>query len=190
MTTYDFVHLVLYAAGGEIRGRTKLQKMVYFAGALTGDPRRLGYRAHYYGPYSAEVADAVEELRGLKFLEQRAAGAGTTDEHGFEIARYDYTLTEEGRQVAAEKAAAAPAEWPRIRAAVEKLAAAPVRDYVRLAIAAKTHLLTRQAGRGLAGEALRAETAAHGWKAFTDEQYDEALQFLEAVGLPVAGDPA
>ena len=35
MTPYDFVQLTLYAAGGKIRGKTRLQKTVYFLGLLT-----------------------------------------------------------------------------------------------------------------------------------------------------------
>ena len=31
METYDFVQLTLLAMGGEIKGKTKLQKMVYFS---------------------------------------------------------------------------------------------------------------------------------------------------------------
>ena len=79
MKAYDFVHLVLYATEGRIQGRTKLQKVVYFAGVLTEMLEQLGYRAHYYGPYSSTVTAAVDELRGLGFLEQRIAGGGATD---------------------------------------------------------------------------------------------------------------
>src|ERR1039458_3843717 len=104
MNTYDFVHLVLYASGGNIQGRTKLQKTVYFVGALTGSLPNLGYRAHYYGPFSGEVVAAVKELQGLGFLQQSSATSGSVDPDGFEVARYDYSLTPEGRQIAQEKA--------------------------------------------------------------------------------------
>jgi len=181
MTTYDFVHLVIHASGGTIQGRTRLQKSVYFIGVLTGQLPRLGYRPHYYGPYSSEVAAAVEELRGLKFLDQRAATNGETDGHGFEKTRYDYALTPEGKQVAEEKATRWPDEWNRIREAVSRLERANVSDYVQLAIAAKTDLLSRQAGRALRADELQLKTAEHGWKAFTNEQYAQAVQFLENV---------
>jgi uncharacterized protein YwgA len=183
MTAYDFVHLVLHASGGRVEGRTKLQKLVYFVGALTGDLDRLGYRPHHYGPFSPEVAGAVQELRGLKFLQQHISPRGTIDSSGFEYTRYDYVLTEEGEEVAEDKATARPEEWKRITDAVQKVTAANAPDYVRLAIAAKTHLLTQRAGHPLSGEDLKTQTAAHGWNAFTQGQYDEALRFLERVGL-------
>lgn len=187
MTTYDLVHLVVLASGGEIKGRTKLQKVIYFVGVLTGQIGRLGYRAHFYGPYSPDVANAVEELHGLKFLEQRAVATGVADDNGFEKTRYDYTLTEEGKQVAEEKATQWPEEWAQIEAAVRQLDKANIQDYVRLAIAAKTHLLTQQAGQILSRDVLKTKTAEHGWSAFRPDQYDEALKFLETVGLNPAG---
>jgi uncharacterized protein YwgA len=180
MTTYDFVHLVIHAAGGQVRGRTKLQKTVYFVGVLTGQLPALGFRPHYYGPYSPAVAGAVQELRGLRFLEQKVSADGTTDERGFEVTRYEYILTEEGKQVAAEKAANSSDDWKLITGAVQRLRAADIHDYVRLAIAAKTHLLSQQAGT-MQPDVLKAKASEHGWAAFTDEQYSEAVKFLEVV---------
>jgi uncharacterized protein len=186
MTTYDFVHLVIHASGGNIQGRTKLQKIIYFVGALTGSLDELGYRPHYYGPYSAEVSGAVQELRDLKFLAQTESGVYAIDGQGFEIVRYDYVLTEEGKEVAEEKKAKYPSEWTAILKAVEKVNSANVQDYVRLAIASKAFLLTKQAGKVLSPDALRAKTSEKGW-GVTPEQYKEALKFLDDVGLnPIA----
>ncbi len=181
MTPYDFVHLVLLASGDSIKGRTKLQKVVYFVGLLTGQLPILGYRPHYYGPYSPDVAGAVQDLRSLKFLEQHIHCSATTDESGFEMKRYDYSLTPEGKQVAEEKAAQFPEDWKQIADAVGRLNAAGVQDYVRLAIAAKTDLLFRQNQSSLSLDSLREKAAEHGWNAFTDRQYAEALSFLKSV---------
>jgi uncharacterized protein YwgA len=183
MKTYDFVHLVIHAAGGSVQGRTKLQKLVYFVGAITGNLERLGYRVHFYGPYSPDVAGAVQELRGLKFLEQHGVSFGGTDRSGFEIGRYDFSLTAEGEEVAEEKARANLKDWEAIKKAVEAINSTNMQDYVRLAIAAKTHLLSRKSNRKLSAEELKAKTAEHGWSAFTPEQYQEALEFLNRVGL-------
>jgi uncharacterized protein len=183
MKTYDFVHLVIHAVGDSVQGRTKLQKLVYFVGAITGNFERLGYRAHYYGPYSPEVAGAVQELRGLKFLEQQAFEFGGTDKSGFEVSRYDYCLTKEGKEVAEEKAHANPNDWEAIKKAVQAINSTNTQDYVRLAIAAKTHLLSKKGGKGLSAKELEAMTAEHGWNAFTRDQFQEAMEFLNTVGL-------
>src|SRR5579863_10430213 len=104
MNAYDFVHLVLNAMGGQIQGRTKLQKTIYFLGILTGNIDELGYRAHYYGPYSDTVAAAVNRLKALGFVEEGSLQTGMVGEDGFEIARHDFTLTEQGKEIAEKKA--------------------------------------------------------------------------------------
>ncbi|MGB2780353.1 MAG: hypothetical protein WBD63_02605, partial [Phycisphaerae bacterium] len=76
MDATNFVLLALHAVGGEIQGKTKLQKTIYFLGVMTGHLDDLGYRAHYYGPYSDDVADAVSRLRSVDFVDQSAAGCG------------------------------------------------------------------------------------------------------------------
>lgn len=183
MKTYDFVHLVIHAAGDHVQGRTKLQKLVYFVGAITANLERLGFRAHYYGPYSPDVAGAVQELRDLKFLEQNAVSFGTSDRSGFEFSRYDFSLTAEGKEVAEEKARANPLVWEAITKAVKNINSTNTQDYVRLAIAAKTHLLSQKCNQGLSAEELKEKTAEHGWNAFTPQQYQEAVEFLKCVGL-------
>ena len=128
---YDYVHLVLHAYGGKIEGRTKLQKIVYFVGALTGHPGDLGYRAHFYGPYSSDVSVAADELQGLGFLTKKKSSFGSVDSSGFEVARYDFQLTDDGEIVAKEKAATHATLWERIRKAVQTLKDANAEDYVK-----------------------------------------------------------
>src|SRR5271163_3293000 len=99
MSTYDFVQLALLAIGGEIKGKTKLQKTVYLLGLLTGQLEDLGYRANFYGPYSDEVANAVRTLKGLGFADQSTSG-GNCDPRGFEITRTDLKLNHAGLAVA------------------------------------------------------------------------------------------
>jgi len=95
----------------------------------------------------------------------------------------NYSLTKEGKELAAEKAKQWPDEWQTIKKAVDLINSTKTQDYVRLAIAAKTHLLSQRSGKTLSSEELQSKTAEHGWNAFTPEQYQEALDFLERVGL-------
>lgn len=182
MTTYDFVHLVLLAFDGAIQGRTKLQKTVYFTGALTGELPRLGYRAYFYGPYSGEVTGAINELQGLGFLKQSSASSGSFDPQGFEVARYDYALTPEGKEIAQEKSELHPEEWTKIKRAAEELKSLNANDYVKLSIAAKTHYLLIERGGKATFDELAGMTPRFGWKVTTDQMSD-AGQFLESLGL-------
>jgi len=182
MKTYDFVHLVLYAAGGKIEGRTKLQKMVYFTGVLTKREHELGFRAHFYGPYSPDVAGAVDKLRALSFLRQTSSGGGAFDNRGLEVARYDYELTEDGTLIAQEKTRNYSNEWKRIKAAVKRLIASDPNDYVKLSIAAKTYFLHgKLKGTTSAGE-LERLSEHFGWRVTKDE-ICEAFNWLKTVRL-------
>src|SRR5579871_3048502 len=118
MNTYDFVHLTLHALGDQVRGKTKLQKMVYFTGILTGTIKDLGYGPHYYGPYSSEVTGAIGRLRGLGFVDENIVGGGAVDPSGFEVARHDFTLNDDGKKIAEIKAHDNPDLWKKIQNAV------------------------------------------------------------------------
>jgi uncharacterized protein YwgA len=179
-TTYDFVHLILHASGGHIEGRTKLQKLVYFVGVLTGHGGGFGYRAHYYGPYSSDVSVAVDELRGLGFLTKTKTSFGAVDSRGFEVTRFDYELTEPGKVVADEKAQKHQEVWRRIVAAVKTLKDAKAEDYVKLSIAAKAHFMRTEKQQNLSPDELSQQTSSYGWSV-TPEQFREADQLLSSI---------
>ncbi|MEX0862174.1 hypothetical protein [Nitrosopumilus sp.] len=71
-------------------GRTKLQKMIYFAdrylGWDVGD-----YSLHYYGPYSRNLASTLKTVRG-ELLEETRPGFGP----------YQYELTQNGSRFVTE----------------------------------------------------------------------------------------
>jgi uncharacterized protein YwgA len=61
----ELVVQVLAAAGGEIVGRVRLQKIFYLleqAGMNSG----LSFRYHHFGPYSRELDDALDRAQGLR----------------------------------------------------------------------------------------------------------------------------
>jgi uncharacterized protein YwgA len=182
MDANDFVLLALFAVGGKIRGKTKLQKTVYFLGLMTGHLDDLGYRAHYYGPYSDDVADAVNRLRSVGFVEQSAAGCGAIDRSGFEVCRYDFSLTDDGKQIAEAKAAEKPDFWKKLQRAVTALDKAGNLDYVRLSIAAKTYFMLEKK-KGPATDADLIKVAqGFGWKV-TRDQVREAAEYLRCLNL-------
>lgn len=182
MNTYDFVHLALHAMGGEIRGKTKFQKTVYFLGLLTDTVEDLGYRPHFYGPYSSEVAGAADQLRALGFATQTVASGGAVDQAGFEVARYDLRLTEEGERMAQAKAKGHPKEWDKISNSAEILKKANEQDYLKLSIAAKTCFMLGQR-RGIARiHDLVAHAKNFGWSV-TPDQVRDAARFLASIGM-------
>jgi len=182
VNTYDFVHLALHAMGGEIAGKTKLQKTVYFLGVMTDCLEELGYGAHYYGPYSAEVAEGADRLVSLGFVDVSVSGDWGIDSRGFEVARYDYKLNDEGKRVAEQKKSRFPDVPSSIERAAEKLRTRGDQHYMNLSIAAKIHfMLGKKEGEATLDE-LCELAADFGWSVSPDQARDAAT-FLHSLGL-------
>jgi uncharacterized protein YwgA len=186
MEARDFVQLALLVMDGEIQGKTKLQKTVYFLGLMTGQLDDLGYRAHYYGPYSDDVAAAVGWLKTIGAVDQSSSGVGATDPSGFEIRRLDVRLNERGRKFAETTARRHPDLVSRLREAANALKRAGEINYVKMSIAAKTFFMLLETN-GTCGDADLVRLAANfGWEV-TPEQIGDAVSYLELLGLvPIA----
>lgn len=182
MNPYDFTHLSLLALGGTVRGRTKLQKTIYFLGLLTGNLEDLGYRPHYYGPYSDSVADAVNRMKSLGFVQEAALGTGALSASGFEIARHDFALTNEGRRVARNKANQNPPAWTKIESAVELFSAAGDLDYMEMSVAAKTIYMLSKKEKPATPLELSESAKALGWNP-SPAEITRSIGFLEKLDL-------
>lgn len=183
MDAHDFVILGLLAVGGEIKGKTKLQKTMYLLGELTGHLAELRYRPHFYGPYSDNVADAVDRMKALHFVDQDIRGGGAVNEYGFEVCRYDYRLNDDGKAIAGQKKAEYPDLWRELSTAAESLKAAGDSDYMKLSIVAKTYFLLGQKKGEAAPAAQLAQLAPRfGWHV-TPDQIKDAAEYLAKLGL-------
>jgi uncharacterized protein YwgA len=78
--------------GKPIEGRTRLQKMAFLLKNKYGFPLNFDFKPYYYGPYSEELSDLVSLLRALGLAEEK------TDYFGLGKIRYDYVLTEKGKE--------------------------------------------------------------------------------------------
>jgi len=179
--TYDFVHLTLFALGGKVSGKTNLQKTVYFVGIKCGVIDELGYRPHFYGPYSDEVASAAASLKALGFLETQVTPWGV-DRRGFEIARTDYSLTKDGEKIAELKKKHYSELWSKISDSVDKFQAIGENNYVKLSIAAKTFFVIGDQKGPISVSDIRNCADKFGWKV-TESEVKEAASFLEKLSL-------
>ncbi|MEY2486753.1 MAG: uncharacterized protein QOH39_2401 [Verrucomicrobiota bacterium] len=182
MNPYDIVHLTLHAFGGCIEGRTKLQKSVYFVGIITDSLVDLGYRPHFYGPYSDLVTAAVARLKSLGFVTESALGSGAIGDGGFEIARHDFQLTTEGQRIAKEKAEQNAEVWSKIKDAVNRVKSAGSIDYMRMSVAAKTYHMLKAKGKPATPEELSESAKALGWEA-KPHDIEQSISFLQKLGL-------
>ena len=175
----DVVLLAYKAFDGGVRGKTMLQKRVYFLSVfLKAD---LGYEAHYYGPYSEEVATANAELKSLGFLSESLAGWGV-DRRGFEMARYDYILTEAGAKIAETKAACREELWQKIHDAAQSVKNAGNLDYMELSIAAKAYYVLTKRNRKATLEEISTMLPKFGWTV-SEQELGKATDFLAKTSL-------
>jgi uncharacterized protein YwgA len=181
MDLRDFVALTLLAAGGEVQGKTKLQKLVYFMGVLTDQLDELGYRAHFYGPYSDEVAYAVGQLRAIGAVDQNETDWGY-DRRGFEVKRYDYRLNPAGRRYAEGLKRHNRELWDQIQHAIEVYNRSGDLDYMALSVAAKTYFLLGQRKGKSSMHELAGLAPRFGWSV-SPEQIKGAAEYLARLGL-------
>lgn len=175
----DVLLLSYKAFGGSIRGKTMLQKRIYFLTVMLDAD--LGYGPHYYGPYSSAVAAANLDLKTLGYLEESSSGWGV-DHRGFEIARYDYTLTEDGKATAELKARKHPDLWNKVERASSIIQQAGDLSYMELSIAAKAYYVLTSLSRKATLDEIRELMPKFGWSVSKDE-LKKASAFLERVDL-------
>ena len=171
----DVLLLAYRAFDGSMKGKTLLQKRIYFLSVMLG--AELGYDAHYYGPYSEEVASANTELKSLGYLSEMASPFGV-DQRGFEMARYDYKLTEAGIRLADKKAAKMPKMTAAITQAANVITEAGNLDYMELSIAAKAYYVLTKLNGKATKEDIAGMLPKFGWNV-SNEQLEKATAFLE-----------
>jgi len=188
MTTRDLLILAYSAFGGKMRGNTLLQKRVYFLGVMLGKEVELGYDAHYYGPYSQDVARANSELVSLRFVKETPSEFGLVDRAGFEVVRHDHRLTRAGERIAASKKERHADEWRSIEEAAERIGKGGNLSYMELSVAAKAFCLLRKKGNKATLPELRHLATRFGWS-IGEKEMHRAAEFLEKIGLVEVSGP-
>lgn len=72
MTSYDLnerAASIISDAGGELVGRTRLQKVAYLC-QLVGFSSDFRFEYRHYGPFSDELADAIKLATGLRIVQE------------------------------------------------------------------------------------------------------------------------
>ncbi len=181
MNTNDFVTLSLLAVGGEIQGRTKLQKTVYLIGAAIDRLEDLGYRPWFYGPYSDDVEASVTWLKSIGAIDQNETTWGV-DPSGFELRRYDFRLNEQGKRFAEARARQNVELWKQISKAANRLHQAGDIDYMEMSIAAKAHFMLGKRKGTASMNDLTKLAPRFGWHV-TAPQVENAARYLKRLGL-------
>jgi uncharacterized protein YwgA len=179
MNATNFLLCVVAASGGSVNGRTLLQKRAFFVSELTGLDAGLQYDAHFYGPFSPTVESATTQLKNLGFVQESSTGFGLLS-GGFEVRRYDYALTEDGKRLM--EPLSKTDEYQRIKVAVDQIIKAGDPNYVELSLAAKAYFLLKKKGGGMQLSEFQKQAEQYNWS-ISPRSVEKALTFLQAVGL-------
>lgn len=176
----NLILLIVDAFGGAVQGKTLLQKRSFFLGEILGVD--LGFRPHYYGPYSDQVANEVTVLKNSGYLDEARLSWGAYSNAGFEVARSDFKITEPGKKVIAWFKRQYPHDTSRVAEAARRFKQAGDLDYVDLSIAAKAFWILREAKKPLELEQIAAEANKFAWTV-KDKQVEKAAEFLKKLDL-------
>lgn len=181
--------LAIDAFGGQVGGKTLLQKRLYFTGILLEENLGLEFDAHYYGPYSAVVNSELVTLKLQGQLREDVSSYGYSASSGFEMRRYSYELTSTGKASVEWLRKNYPDECVRVAAAAKRVLEAGDLDYMDLSFAAKAHWVLRRANKAMSDSDIAREASRFGWKV-QPEQITSGVQFLFKTGLARAAQTA
>ena len=160
MKTRHVLAVLLHASGNSISSKTKIQKEMYFLSQLLNED--FAFRAHYYGPYSPMVEQALDELIGAGFLEVKREDYGLNYQRGFEVKRFDYHLKPSGEKLAEELEEQHSSEVSTIWDFVAKMEAVGNPDYLDLSVAAKVFFILDKQGEKMTTDEIKKDARGFG----------------------------
>ena len=172
-------YAILAAIGSSdegIKGRTLLQKKMYFLGVLVKEDFQ--FSPYYYGPYSSTVSDHLGALREAGFVSEQVESY--SDSHGVfgELRRFDYGLTKPGHKMVELSSNALSVYKEHL----VKINAHPLSDDPKLlSIAAKVHFIVHEHGRAAVSK-IHNRAREFGWNLMPN-QVEEVVGYLEHLGL-------
>jgi len=184
MKARHLILMVLNAWGGKIESKTKLHKIIYFISLLLG--KDLKFQAHYYGPYSLEVEQGIDELVGAGFLNVKRDVLGINIKFGFEAKRYEFSLTKSGKKLAKTLKKENPDDSKTIRKFVKKLKEIGDPDYLSLSIAAKAYFILDKEEKAMTKDDIMTKASNFGWKV-GEEDINVAVEILSELDFVEKG---
>lgn len=95
LDVYDAITLTLRSNNDELYNRTTLQKLIYFETLKLEPLKTITYRNHFYGPFSYQVAAALDEMVAFSRINEQASSR-------YNHESYHYGLTKPGKKYASD----------------------------------------------------------------------------------------
>jgi len=154
-------------------GRTAMQKLVYFEAQKI--PSEIAFNAHYYGPFSSDLAESLARLGAFGYVREDAL-----DDHAL---AYECRLTRYGRALATDLSGEEPANYEKIKDVVRLAAEHCDLRQLALAHAGKTHFLrTNIAKRNASNQEIVESGKKLGWN-MEEKDVENGLRLLRVLKL-------
>ena len=179
MNITDIILTVVKHNKEKFIGKTLLQKTIFFLNELLG--LNISFKPHYYGPYSFEVAVAIENLVALGFLKETEEVFPVWNVWG-EVKRYIYELTDDGKEILRDIEYNNPTEYKDVLAKLDLMGTySESKDYDKLSKAAKIYHIVKIKDE-LTKSEIEKEAAKLGWH-LKPEEINAMTSFLEKLDL-------
>jgi uncharacterized protein len=176
MQADDLVLLILGASKAPVRGRTVIQKTGYFANVSLPEARSIGFKPHFFGPYSPEIASSLSDLVAMGYVHEEA----DTTARGNAV--YTYALTKDGRTLAQTVKRAHLSAFEAIKK-IEQICRDDAQSNPNiLSWAAKTNFLLHQRGTPLSTAEAIEMGKDFNWE-LSSEDLGRGVQLLVKLGL-------
>lgn len=173
MEIIDAILLILNFAPDGIRGKTAIQKIAYFVSIKTDID--MNFFAHYYGPYSREVAATLQSLSDFDFIDKEVK---FTRRNRF---MHVFNLNEDGKAIIEDIIKNHPKEYSIIKDTVEKIEPFG-QNYDILSWAAKIYYVLNEQGRPITEHEVIKLANRHDWDLNSD-QIESAKKLLLSLNL-------
>ena len=177
LNVYDAIILTMYAKGEHPIGRTALQKVIYFANLKTDSD--ISYVHHFYGPFSRDVAVALEDLVAINSITETVTSTYTHE-------TYSYDLAAKWKRVAEKWKDNNPRHYSIIEDIVNKCNSICQLQAKKLSYAAKALYILRrssQAGtKGITSHDVKIIGKGFGWT-ISENDAERGFELLFQLGL-------
>lgn len=178
MRLTDLILIIVSHNSGKFIGRTLLQKALFFLNELAH--LDISFKPHYYGPYSSDVAVALENLVGIGFLNEIEERFASDWNVWGEVRRYTFELTSDGKEIL-KKIKKSP-DYKKIKDLLDKLGNfSESRDYDKLSKAAKIYHIVKSKEK-ITKTGIEEEASKLGWQ-LTPNEIGDMSSLLEKLGL-------
>lgn len=183
MHIVDILLLVVKSEGEDgLRGRTLLQKKVYFLSVLMDVD--LGFSPHYYGPYSSYVASHLDSLVNCGLLKEVTESFSDEQNVFGERRRHTYSIPDNIEPVweDIQQDIQGKPKFDEWQNAINRINEQPIsKHFNKLSIAAKVHYIVSWEGNGtLTLTQVQQIAKEYGWNVKA-EDIESVLSFLKRI---------